>query len=354
LKESIMIMFTRVLARLVLLVAGLGPCVTPAWADDSVDPGYVLGRGWRLGDTGLTAGGYSALQYQRTPDGVTDSHLSLSHASLFLWWENEAGFKLFMEVDKQDAHPRGPVDADGNHSYLSVERLYVDYTINDSLTLRAGKYLTPIGRWNQVHADPLVWTTSRPLITRNLFPDNATGAMALGNIELDGHAADYALYVSPGRGLRPDPEQDAFSRGYGARLNVALDEHLHVGASLASFVQSARRSENKRLFGVDFLWVNKGVEMSGEAAHRDSSDGKERAEYGGFVQLVIPLRGALSAVTRIESLHEGEDEGLTRQALVGLTYRASRAVSFKVEALKQRRGGARAPIDILSSISVLF
>jgi hypothetical protein len=47
-------------------------------------------------------------------------------------------------------------------SACEVERLYLDYLHSDALATRLGKHLTPIGRWNLRHADPLVWTATRP------------------------------------------------------------------------------------------------------------------------------------------------------------------------------------------------
>src|ERR1035437_8953148 len=178
---------------------------------------YELGQGLRLGESGFTLGGYASAQYQDLRD--SDPRASLNHLSMFLWWEGESRLKFFSEIDSQDTHSVSAQSAAGVNRYLAVERLYLDYSFSDSLTLRAGKFLTPIGRWNQVHADPLVWTTSRPLITRNLFPDNATGLMALGNFPLLGKQADYMLYAASGHEVQADPAQDPFNEAYGVRLN---------------------------------------------------------------------------------------------------------------------------------------
>ena len=144
----------------------------------STGPSYELGHGLPLANTGFTLGGYTTAEYNHLKD--TDPRLTVSHASMFLWWEGPQNFKFFSEVDFENAVATSYQTGDLDARYLSLERLYIDYALNDSVTLRAGKFLTPIGRWNLIHADPLVWTTSRPLVTQSVFPDTTTGIMATG------------------------------------------------------------------------------------------------------------------------------------------------------------------------------
>jgi len=152
----------------------------PALAQAHAGEGYRLGQGYPVGSTGLTLGGYATVSAESLRG--ERSRVALDDLSLFVWWESERRWKLFAEFDYEDvlAHPSR--DSDGEGRYLALERLYADYAINDRLSLRAGKFLTPIGRWNLVHATPLVWTTSRPLITDQTFPTNVTGLMLSGSV----------------------------------------------------------------------------------------------------------------------------------------------------------------------------
>ena len=142
---------------------------------------YQLGRGVRLGDSGLTLGGYLTAQASHPEGGSTQWRAS--HASLFLWWEPTERLKAFAELDQRNVVvrrrvPSDPAANDSNERRVSLERLYLEWTADDALRLSGGKFLTPVGRWNLVHADPLVWTTSRPLLTRSAYPHNVTGLMA--------------------------------------------------------------------------------------------------------------------------------------------------------------------------------
>jgi hypothetical protein len=346
--------FTSVLATGIFLAVGGPALASSANNEEAGDttPPYELGHGLRLGESGFTLGGYTSAQYQDLRN--SDSRTSLSHLSMFLWWESESRLKFFSELDSEDTLATSYHSAAGERHYLALERLYFDYAFSDSLTLRAGKFLTPIGRWNLIHADPLVWTTSRPLITRNLFPGNAMGLMALGNFSMLGRQADYTLYASLGHELRADPAQDPFNEAYGARLNLSTSENVQVGLSYASFDQRALRDEHKQLLGLDFLWSSHGYEVSGEVAYRMSNEGTQRDAKGGFVQGVVPLFDRLYAVGRIEAIRQPDLYNTTRLWVLGLNYRYSRALSLKLEFVHGINSDISVPVGFLSSVSVLF
>jgi hypothetical protein len=347
-----------------LLTAGILCSVgnhASATDETSVDRGepaessYELGKGYRLGDSGFTIGGYSAAQYQNSKDA--ESGASLTHLSMFLWWDNDSRLKFFSELDREreTTSARNGSGATETH-FLAVERFYLDYSFSDLLTVRGGKFLTPVGRWNLIHADPLVWTTSRPMITHQLYPDNITGLMILGNGPMFGRQADYALYASATHDLRTAPGNDPFNRAYGVRLNVPANENLEFGVSYLSFSQQAEPNEHKHLAGLDFLWQSGGVEVSGEAAYRTSSELGETDDRrsGGFIQGVVPLSDKLFGVVRIEALSKPDLNRDIRLQVLGLNYRPSRAVALKLEFIRGSDTQAGTPIGFLSSVSVLF
>jgi hypothetical protein len=316
-------------------------------------PSYELGQGLRLGESGFTLGGYASAQYQDLNN--SNSRAALSHLSMFLWWENGSRLKFFSELDRQDRYSPSSQSQPGETRFLAVERMYFDYTFSDSLTLRAGKFLTPIGRWNLLHADPLVWTTSRPLITSNLFPDNATGLMAFGSVPIFGRQAEYTLYASPGSELRADPAQDPFNDAYGVRLNLPVNDNTQFGLSYAIFDQRAASEERKQLFGLDVLWSSRGYELSSEVAYRMSSEGAQLDAKGGFIQGVVPMVDRLYAVGRIEAMRQPDlNSSTSRLWVLGLNYRYSRALSFKVEYVHYMNADNEAPEGVLASVSVLF
>ena len=367
---------------LLLLAAGFGQNATAADAGDSLLFDYQPGQGFHIPDTGLTVGGYLTGEYVEHSSPT----ITASNASLLFWWENDSRLKLFSEVDFENGLNRQGSFQSSTGQYLSLERLYADYAVLDSLTIRLGKFLTPIGRWNQIHADPLVWTTSRPLVTEAAFPTNATGLMLLGSGAVMGKSYDYSLYAASGDDLDPSPNVDTFRRALGARLNVNLSEALQVGASAASFEQRSDRGQSRNLVGLDFLYQSHGYEVMSEALYRLSEHTPSGNDKGFYIQAVAPLIERLFAVYRFEVFHSaGEEPGgpiqpvamlmgqengfgghyepggfgppppTLRLNVIGLTYRFRPSLVGKIEFVDGNHTGQfPTPVGVLSSLSVLF
>jgi len=348
----------RVLGRLLaMLVAACA--LLPAWCaaqtGEQAPPalrlgGYELGRGLQLGDSGFTLGGYAKLMYEDESD--RPPRLSLSHLSLFVWWEHDR-FKFFSELDLEDAAATRYDHEDEERRYLALERAYLDYAVDDSLTLRAGKFLTPVGRWNQIHADPLVWTSSRPLVTREVFPGSAVGVMALGTLLARGQEVDYALYASGDARMRASREEQEFREAYGGRLNVRLPGGWQTGVSLGHF---ERRSDDaaKYLGGLDFLWGHQGLELSGEAVWLQAVRGPARVERGAFLQAAVPLAARLYGIVRVETLKRPGEQDATRMWVAGLNYRLAQGVALKAEVVRGTHVPEEVEQGFLASVSVLF
>jgi len=318
----------------------------------SAAAGYTLGQGYRLGDSGFTLGGYSTLSLDKLRG--EKPRAALDDLSLFVWWEGEGRWKLFAELDYENVLAQPSRDYDGENRYLALERLYADYAVNDSLSLRAGKFLTPIGRWNLIHATPLVWTSSRPLITEETFPTNVTGLMASGSVDVLGDGIEYAVYGSKGEEFRANPAIDPFSEVLGAHVSLPLSVESRLGVSYATFEQESRRDERKQLLGLDFVWSHEGYELSAEGVYRRSDEGSDQDEKGAFVQFVMPLAPKLFAVGRAEAFRQAGAGVTTRLWVGGLNYRLDPAVVLKAEWIGAEQNRINAPHGLMTSISVLF
>lgn len=338
-------------AQMVLLL-----CAATARAGEA-PPGthasYELGLGYRLGDSGFTLGGYAEAAY-RDADGDTPWRASLEALSALLWWDGADRWRFLMELELDDALVLEPGGSTADEATPVLERFHVDYAYRDPLKLRLGKFLTPIGRWNVIHAAPLTWTTSRPLITEATFPTNATGAMLYGVLPWGADGIEYALYASPGEELFAAKDVDTFREAFGLRTAAALLPHAQVGVSFATFEQEST-PERKTLYGFDFLWAWRRFELSGEAAYRVRDFGEDQAdERGHYLQAVAPLSGRLFAVLRYEGFHEidaGRDLNLY---LGGLTWRPRPALALKAEYAQATDNDIGVRDGLRASIAVLF
>ena len=340
-------------AHLVLLLC-LMLASSRAMSDENVfsDINYRLGEGLRVADTGLSLGGYATAGYDDLRH--SSSRAAIDNLSLFVWWQGEGRWKFFSELDYENERPNRSLDTDGQSHYLALERLYVDYALMDTTTIRTGKFLTPIGRWNLVHATPLVWTSSRPLITTQLFPTNVTGLMLDGTLHTVVDGAEYALYASKGDELRPNPSLDTFNEVVGAHLSLPTLRGGQLGFSYAAFEQKKTLGENKQLLGVDFTWSHNRYEVSSEGVYRFSDKGSSSDEKGAFVQLVAPLSEKLYAVGRYEIYRKAHETASTRLWVTGLNYRITPAIVVKAEWIGSRHNTIDAPEGFMSTVSILF
>jgi len=315
---------------------------------------YELGQGLVLGDSGFTLGGYAVASTGDTV-GEPGWRTALDALSGFVWWDGGGRWHFFSELELEDAliAERGDITVD--EAYLSLERFYLDYTRSDALKFRLGKFLTPVGRWNLVHAAPLVWTTSRPLVTEQTFPTNATGAMVYGVLPWPGDGLEYSLYASPGEELFPNPDLDTFEEAYGGHLTYPLWPELSVGLSFVDFEQRSATDERRKLYGLDFHWAKERYEFSGEFAYRltDLTNGR-RDEQGGYLQFVAPLAQRLFAVARVESFRDSDAGRDLHLYLGGINYRPRPGLALKAEYSRATDNDIGARDGLLASIAVLF
>lgn len=314
---------------------------------------YRPGLGWQLPGTQLRLGGYAnAILEPATGSG---SGLALDDLSLFLHWEGAGKFRMFSEISLERPLVFRPGEGlSSRHTYVALERLHFDCLYSDQINLRAGKFLTPIGRWNSVHAGPLVWTTSRPLITEKSFPTNATGVMVFGSWTVLGKSADYSAYGTVGEEWRPDPKLDPFERAYGLHVNLSVSGSADFGLSYANFEQRSSSSETQHLLGVDYLWSRNRYEFEAEAVYRSSEDGSDLDEKGVSLQGVAPLSDRLYGVVRYEFYDPAGSTPPLNLGLLGLTFKATSASAFKVEWRQASHSRELVVGGLMASVSALF
>ncbi len=347
-------------ATLVACGVFLGSCAVAADVPGLGEVDYQLGHGMHIPGLGLTLGGYATCTYENLRS--SPGRFTVEDASLSVWWDGPFGLRAFSEFDYEK--PVGP-RSDGTQGhrqgegsdggrYLAIERIYVDYALTETTTVRIGKFLTPIGRWNQLHAAPLVWTTSRPLVTTRAFPTNVTALMVSSAVFVAGRSVDVSVYATRGAEVRPDSAIDPFSEAIGGRVVVPVARDLQAGVSYVSFEQARTGDERKSLVGADVQWTHARYQVSVEALYRFSSRGSQRDERGAFIQFVAPLGERLYAVARYEHYRAVDPRESINTGVLGLNLRLTPAIVLKAEGARSSRNSIGAPTGFLSSISVLF
>jgi hypothetical protein len=333
-----------------LLFALLLPIPLAAAAENDAEESYSLGRGYRVGATGLRLGGYASADFAlpRSAPWV----FRLSDLSLFINWDQGGRLRFFSEVEVSDALTVGEHREFGTgKARFELERLYLDALLNDAATVRIGKFLTPIGRWNLIHAAPLVWTATRPLATEGLFAKNATGLMVHGSLPMGERRLDYALYADLTGTVDPHRSESPFDNALGARLLHAFGDSLEVGMSYASYDLYDEPEGRHHLLGFEGFWTRYRYELSSEWVYRIGEAGRDA--YRGFVQAVAPLAGSWYGIGRYEVfLEEARKTG--HIGVFGLAYRPIPPLVWKVEYRLGTRNETLAPDGLFASFAVLF
>jgi len=302
-------------------------------------------------DEGFKFGGYSSAGINIEPGG--HKRAQVDDASLILRWEGNSRFRFFgeFELEYQLAWEEGK-DFPSPGSRFDLERLYVDYNLSEKLNLRAGRFLTPAGRWNLIHAAPLVWTTSRPLATSRLFPQSTNGLMFYGAAPLGERAFEYTFFIEGLKDQDRDRDEIEFEDTRGARFVLSGDS-ISWGLSLLQFREDSPGSPEFHLAGIDFMASHKGWEFSGEAFQRLYANNNDGGN-GAYLQAVAPLGHNWYGVGRLENFQRPL-EGSTERWVLGTAWRLKPNQVFKLE----YNGGndddhPEAHRGILASFAILF
>ncbi len=338
-------------ASVVILIAQFAPNTTIAGERAP----YRLGRGLPLGETGVTVGGYASIKYADLANSPWKAEVS--DLSLFLSWDSGGRWRAFSEMEIGEAITANASDISTDSAIFELERTYVDRLGANGVNFRFGKFLTPVGHWNQVHADPLVWTVSRPLTTRAAFANHATGAMLYGDRDFGEGQLDFQLYLDDSNDL--DPEKDkrspplelgAFDNAVGGRLVYhSPDTRWQIGFSAVDF-KARHLAERWRIGGLDFLWKANGYELGGELVTRFDSSGA----WSAFLQGVAPIAKRWYLVDRYEEFDQLGFDGHVATNTLGIVFRPKPALSLKLEYVNGNGVAGLSEDGFLASAAVLF
>lgn len=302
---------------------------------------------------GFQLGGYSSAGITLHRD--QEAEAAINEVSLLLTWTNDSRLSFFSELELE--RPLAWND-DENFSrkegHLDLERFYFDYNISEQVNFRAGRFLTPNSRWNLLHAPPLVWTTSRPLATTQLFPTATNGVMLHGAIPFKNSAFEYKLFGELLEDQEQDDEERQFEHVRGLRLS--LKNQSDIGISLLSFREQGLNAASYRMLGLDFVTTIKNVEISAEAFQRFNTKNRDGGS-GAYLQSAVPLNNlGLNDwywITRLETLQR-PSENANERWLVGATWRVKPTQLLKLEFTGGSEGLPESPRGFSASFALFF
>jgi hypothetical protein len=344
-----------------VILLGLGQNLySVCLADSPIDtePNYQWGRGLSVPQIDLTLGGYVSASFKQMPS--QQNIAALDDLSLFMTWSPHDRVRFFSEIELEDWLSSQGV----SHlsTALKIERLYVDFLATDSFKVRLGKFLTPFGIWNVIHASPLVWTTVRPLATnKQVFPSHASGLLLNAVFVVNEQNLDVSAYIDNSTRLDPRGDEYNFDHAFGGRIRYEIFTQFQIGLSYLAFKNSANSHLSRNhLWGVDMLWKKNDYELQMEFSHRTSAD-RQGKESNFYLQGVVPLpvNAHLFAVGRYEyfagdyQLDSNQIHGTAQIGLIGLTWRPYTPLVFKAE-YRFSNLEQMAPSGFFTSLSMLF
>ena len=230
--------------------------------------------------------GYADVEYRLTDKDGENGGFRLHHLSLFFTKDIQKEWKLFTEVEFEDAPVLDYTNDTLNRGdgVFFVEQMYIEYHPSLSWDLRFGRFLTPAGIWSIYHYPPYVPTQSPPLFTRLIFPEVSDGALLRNSFVLHDTAIDTHLFASNGSG-NPGSLDMNTNTAVGARANAALTHGLSAGASY--FREKDNSDVMKNSFALHLLADYGPFNLQSEYAyrHNDPDGGASYNDKGWYAQL---------------------------------------------------------------------
>jgi hypothetical protein len=151
---------------------------------------------------------------------------------------------------------------------IEIERLWLEHTVNQYLSVRAGQWLSPYGIWNVDHGSPVFIPTIRPyMIGEGLIPERQTGVEAYGSVFIEATQLGYHLTLSNGRGPIDAYQDLDDNKALGGRLFVKNDSllgTLSLGASGYRGTYTDRSAQLTTISAEGRLVINEPVASSYE------------------------------------------------------------------------------------------
>jgi hypothetical protein len=227
---------------------------------------------------------------------------------------------------------------------LEFEYGYLAYTGLNNLTIAAGKFILPFGRFNKdLHPTWINKVPDRPLGFKDVFPQTYpdVGIWLSGGVPLgaSGARVSYDAFVVNGlmgadsagiRGMRGNDREKLSAGGrdndksFGGRLGLEFGpQGLEIGTSayIGNYLDDPDRNLTLSIYGVDAAFRHQGLELrvEGVLANQEVTGG-DLTKKGGYGQVAYLIQSRFEPVVRF-SLRDMPGESADAQRLsFGLNY----------------------------------
>ena len=308
---------------------------------------YQLGMGYQL-HNGLTIGGYFSMEYG---NGSGQEFVKIDDLAVLAYGSLGSNFSYLAELESVDFYV---VDLENSTTYSkttpAIERLYGDYTFSDQLSVRFGKFITPIGYWNLQPINVLRETTSNPRYSREMFPKFITGVDFYGYAPFS-DSLNYHVFLQGSSDLDDEYININTDQHIGISLEQKLDSGAQIGGSIGTFRDLGGNRTNYLQFNTKWAIKEFRFQAEGMISSFRPQVGPSITVKSAYVQGEYSFTPQHAAITRLEYVDDERLPSHENIGILGYSYRPTFPVSLKVE--YQWHSNSRNDL-LLSSFSVLF
>lgn len=275
--------------------------ISPLVSAGGLEPGAASGA--------LEIGGYADVLYEKYDEG--ESTFVLGHACLDMAAELGDDVVVAAEIEWARSEPNSQDAAEVDADLVCA---YIDYTITEPVTLRAGKFLVPFGVYNtRLYPADVAKLAKPPFISSAKWAE--TGIQVYGAIDTGTEAGlDYAVYLV--NGLEEDAagtivknnERDVNDgdKAIGGRLGITTPVGFEAGLSAYKGAYAADGSQDLTMFGLDVCYAVEAFEIRGEYsdAKAEVAGAPDVDTDGFYIQGAYKFLEKYEAVVRYGELDE--------------------------------------------------
>ncbi len=287
---------------------------------------YRVGNGVKVPGLPLYAGGYVSVDYISRNDDY--NRFRIDDIALITYGDYER-FSYLGELEIKESYVKkwGKTEQESSNKRVNIERLYFDYTYNDKLEFRIGKFNTPVGYWNLTPISVLRDSASNPYLAYILYPRYSTGIQ----INYEDHLNDGNAYTVMIQ--NNDDLDDEYNNIFVKRHSIIGVEHMGDNISFKANAGYFRTvsDDDYYYFLLSVLYEKELYKISAEYGARKNSS-KWTVPYAFYLQGVYHIASKHDLIGRFESYKI--DEGAYRReeiGVVGYTYRPIYPVAYKAE-----------------------
>ncbi|HXI09673.1 MAG TPA: porin [Thermodesulfobacteriota bacterium] len=235
--------------------------------------------------------GYADAEFIFTGQEDERNRFRIRHLSLFFTKDIQKEWKLFTEIEFEDA-PRiesNPASDTVKKSQgtLFVEQMYIEYHPATNWDVRAGRYLTPAGIWSIYHYPPYVPTQTSPLFYKVIFPEVSDGILLRNSFSVFDSALDTHLFVANGSD-NPGSTDRNQNKAVGARVNLGIMNGLSLGASF--YGEKDNQDIRRSSYGAHLLYGYGNFRLQTEFAFRHNNTSGGIDDRGLYAQLSYDIK----------------------------------------------------------------